>query len=130
MAGPSGFVDGPNLFAYVGNNTITMIDPTGLFGMSFGNGVGCPYAVGSLLARELSGESNDKYKHCAISCAMTAVCGPLGSAVLGIGKELKDLTDKGDADWKDLFADARGILCGLRAKSWNDCKSDCRRLYP
>ena len=39
---PAGFVDGPNLYAYVGGNPIMLVDPTGLYA-GYGNGLYSSY---------------------------------------------------------------------------------------
>ncbi|MCB1687210.1 MAG: hypothetical protein KDI33_01915 [Halioglobus sp.] len=51
---PAGFVDGPNLYAYVGGNPIMLVDPTGL-SAGYGNG---PYS--NYYATKRAGEAADR----------------------------------------------------------------------
>jgi hypothetical protein len=42
----------------------------------------------------------------------------------GIGKEVRDLLGPGDAEWRDLIADRRGIACA-RTSSTNQTLLQC-----
>ena len=74
----------------------------------------------------------DKIKHCAASCELTKLCGPMDSLELGALKELSDLTGFGDYEWADLRADLRGIrIAFLRStKKLGDCLKTCKEVYP
>lgn len=56
------------------------------------------------------------------------VAGASLAMVAGIGKELWDLTGRGDASWKDLTWDAVGTATGVltaRAVDWLTCRWWC-----
>jgi hypothetical protein len=46
----------------------------------------------------------------------------------GIGKELRDLLGRGDAEWRDWRADRAGITCAREAKDDTEIVNCCSRL--
>jgi len=111
-------------------------DPTGLFVS--------PSCAKNVLAKEVGGlgGTNDKYKHCVISCKIRLSCGLLTAIGAGIWKEIEDLFGEGNAEIADLIADYRGIRCAgsilkqqqqpQQDKCENnpeDCESCCKKHY-
>jgi hypothetical protein len=74
--------------------------------------------------------SNDKTKHCSLSCIMAVDCSSGQAALLGYLKELWDLISPGDADHQDIVANEQGIRFALQAESFSDCAELCLEVYP
>jgi hypothetical protein len=76
--------------------------------------------------------SNDKNRHCAVSCILTFRCFSTDVLAIGIAKEIYDMFTPGDADFKDIQADYRGIRLVLsgRARDKRDCYQQCDSHYP
>ena len=64
----------------------------------------------------------DKYKHIVVSAIIMVIfnlflptyIAAIITFVIGAGKEIYDkVTNKGCAEWKDLFADVIGIIIGI-----------------
>jgi hypothetical protein len=54
-------------------------------------------------------------RHCSVSEAMMA----------SVGKEIEDLFGAGDAEWRDLGSDRRGVHCARQAASDPELRSCC-----
>lgn len=65
-------------------------------------------------------DRSDKFKHCALSCQFALRCGAADSAAIGYLKELYDLISPGNAEIKDLKANAAGIRFYLTKRAIND----------
>lgn len=78
-----------------------------------------------------SHSQNDKNRHCSVSCLLTLKCNSNYVLGLGIAKEIKDATGKGNAEWADFEADRMGIALVLskRALSNRECLSQCDLYY-
>ncbi len=74
----------------------------------------------------------DKFKHCAVSCGLTLMCGPAEATAVGVLKELFDLVGPGNADWADLKANRTGIRLALKSETQttHDCDRQCSAAYP
>ena len=84
----------------------------------------CALSVGRKLQSSFAPNTDDKFKHCSVSCRILGECGLVGAAAAGIGKELQDAVGPGDADIADFVADFEGILCGFDTNQGKFC-SDC-----
>ncbi|NIM16380.1 MAG: DUF4157 domain-containing protein [Candidatus Aminicenantes bacterium] len=73
--------------------------------------------------RARQSNKSDAWKHCYVSCKIATYCGDIPSAALGILKELMDLAGMGNAEFRDLVNDARGIACSYNPFSF--CDSCC-----
>jgi hypothetical protein len=75
---------------------------------------------------------NDKFMHCSASCQLGVNCGTLTSINLGILKEVWDTISPGDASFKDLLADYRGLkeFLSKRADTNQTCIDQCAVIYP
>jgi hypothetical protein len=80
--------------------------------------------------------TNDKYKHCVVSCKIALQCGSFVSGAAGMGKEIGDLFGPGNAEWSDLVADYRGLQCAAQIKSGKEncigltCEECCEGVGP
>ena len=76
--------------------------------------------------------SFDKYKHCAVSCALTLRCPATDVLELGLLKELVDVVGPGNAELNDLKADYEGVALAStsRAKTDRECINKCHKIYP
>ncbi len=76
---PAGMVDGPNMYEYVGNNTVLYIDPNGSFTIQILGGiVGCVVgAIVGYLTPRGAGNSEHTFRG--------AACGCLGGGISGLG---------------------------------------------
>ena len=64
----------------------------------------------ALAPHDLAALSDDQ-AHCVAAAVIAARCS-VGEAVLAsVGKEIADVFGRGDAQWRDLQADRRGIAC-------------------
>lgn len=110
-------------YAYVSNNPINLADPSGLF-HSFEFLAECAYNE-YLNGKNSITSSNDKYKHCVISCKMGRKCGQTITLLVGIIKEIIDLLDldpRSSAEFEDILADTDGLSC---CSSPSTCEKCC-----
>lgn len=115
-----------NQYQYARGNPLLFIDPRGLwpFGSGAGFSIGCAYVMAQALTPSFPPGTNDKFKHCVVSCKIQITCGPIGAAAAGVGKEILDVFGPGDADFGDAIADLDGIVCGFKSRRDPQC-SNC-----
>jgi hypothetical protein len=91
----------------------------------------CPLYHAQKLKNKLPAKSTDKFKHCALSCQLALRCSALDTMNLGILKEVWDLFTPGNAEWKDIEADATGIRFAItkQAVSDKECNNSCSNIY-
>jgi hypothetical protein len=85
---PAGFVDGPNLYIYAGNNPILYVDPTGEFGV-VGFLVGGALDLGVQLAANGGNFSEVDWADVGISAVSSAILPGALSAIKGSYKSYK-----------------------------------------
>lgn len=90
----------------------------------------CSLYYANSVKKKLLKISNDKYKHCAVSCMLANRCGAVDAIEIGIYKELWDLISPGDADWKDIEADLIGADMSFDNSAKNDyeCNEQCKNI--
>jgi hypothetical protein len=57
----------------------------------------------------------DHEAHCVAAGLIALRCSVTEAQLASYGKELRDMLGRGDADWRDLRADRRGIACARSA---------------
>lgn len=130
---PVGFRGGDtSLFAYVFNDPINLLDPSGLQALPPGSGP----AIGQIAYFQqcIAGPANqsfppgasDKFKHCMVACDICRICGPTISGAAGILKEIQDVFGKGQEELADLAADFAGVKCG-QASPTEPCTACCKK---
>lgn len=69
--------------------------------------------------------------HCTASCRLTLRCHSSNVLAIGYAKEIQDLFTPGDAEWKDIVADVKGINLVLHKRAENDkeCFEQCDLYY-
>lgn len=67
---------------------------------------------------------NDAQLHCAAAGLIARYCSVTEATLASYGKELKDLFGAGDAQWRDLESDRRGIRCA-RSNGSNESLLRC-----
>jgi len=67
----------------------------------------------------------DAQAHCMASALIARYCSVTEATMAGWGKELKDLLGPGDAEWRDLVSDRRGIRCARTAASHDELVQCC-----
>lgn len=67
---------------------------------------------------------NDAQLHCAAAGLIARYCSATEATLASYGKELKDLFGGGDAQWRDLESDRRGIRCA-RSNGSNESLLRC-----
>jgi hypothetical protein len=65
----------------------------------------------ALADHDLDLSANDAEAHCIAAGLIALRCSVTESWIAGIGKELRDLLGRGDAEIADLRSDARGVAC-------------------
>jgi len=75
--------------------------------------------------------TNDKNRHCTVSCMLTLRCPSADVMMAGALKEIKDLFGPGTADVEDLVADAVGVDLALFrvARTDKQCLKKCDLYY-
>ncbi len=78
-----------------------------------------------------SHSSNDKNRHCTVSCMLALKCNDAEVLMVGVLKEFEDVFGPGDADAEDIKADRHGIRLVRtdRAKSDLECLEQCDLTY-
>jgi len=92
----------------------------------------CSYIYSkNVIKKAESHSSNDKNKHCSVSCMLTLRCPATEVMAVGALKEFKDLFDSGNAEVADLIADRRGIIFVLNSQANTDteCFLECDKFY-
>ena len=89
----------------------------------------CAAIYANKLKNTLPVSSSDKFKHCALSCHLSLLCGSSGTVMIGIFKELADLVGPGNAEWNDLRANFRGIFLSKKIINPKLCYYRCARYY-
>ena len=84
--------------------------------------IGCMKAA--LDGRELRGLPDDQ-AHCLAAGLIARSCSVTESMLASIGKEISDAFGPGDAEWRDLQADRRGIACARRGASEEELRECC-----
>jgi hypothetical protein len=69
----------------------------------------------AVLRQKLPANLPDKRAHCLASGLIARYCSLPEAYLAGIGKEIRDLLGRGDAEWADWRADRVGIACAHRA---------------
>ena len=67
---------------------------------------------GALQAQQLP--EQDSQAHCLAAGLIARHCSVTEAWLASVAKEIVDLFGPGDAEWRDLAADARGIECARR----------------
>lgn len=86
---------------------------------------GCMSAV---LREKVPANLPDKQAHCLASGLIARHCSLAEAYLAGIGKELKDLLGRGDADWADWRADRVGVACARRASGDAGVEACCASM--
>jgi hypothetical protein len=89
--------------------------------------LGCMRAA--LEQQDLTSRS-DVDAHCIAAGLIALRCSKAEAWLAGVGKELGDLFGRGDAEWRDLQADARGIRCALSATDDAEFFDCCASVQP
>ncbi|MEQ1933828.1 MAG: RHS repeat-associated core domain-containing protein, partial [Fimbriimonadaceae bacterium] len=131
---------GINLYAMCSNDALSMIDPDGrTAGYVFAGAAGVcalPYVIAAHVLY-----SEDKTKHCWVSCMISRQCGIAVSAAGGVVKELRDLllAQGLDDSLADMAANANGYVCagaecsiplvGMVTRWFRDSCEDCCKSH-
>ncbi|HEY4366329.1 MAG TPA: hypothetical protein VGN07_03785 [Steroidobacteraceae bacterium] len=67
----------------------------------------------------------DWQAHCIAAGLIARHCSVTEAGMASVGKELKDLFGHGDAEWRDLQSDRRGIGCARTAATDTELRSCC-----
>lgn len=67
----------------------------------------------------------DWQAHCIAAGLIARHCSVTEAGMASIGKEFKDLFGHGDAQWRDLRSDGRGVRCARNASSDTELRSCC-----
>lgn len=75
--------------------------------------------------------TNDKNRHCTVSCMLALRCNDVEVLVAGYLKEFQDVFGPGDADAQDIVADKYGIsiVRNNRADVDRECLEQCDLRY-
>jgi hypothetical protein len=68
---------------------------------------------------------SDDMKHCMAAGLIARYCSRSEAWMASYGKELKDLFGPGDAQWRDIQRDKRGMKCAHGARSDADVQQCC-----
>jgi hypothetical protein len=69
----------------------------------------------------------DKRQHCLAGGLIARYCSGGEAYLAGVGKELKDLFGRGDAEWGDWRADRAGVACARSAGNDDELAQCCER---
>lgn len=72
-------------------------------------------------------EAGDRLAHCLAAGAIARYCSISEAYLAAIGKELKDLFTRGDAQWADWQADRVGIACARESRDAAALAKCCER---
>lgn len=88
--------------------------------------LGCMHAaLRAHLPAQLDQKADDSQLHCAAAGLIARYCSVTEATIASYGKELKDLFGAGDAQWRDLESDHRGIRCARGASNTGELLKCC-----
>jgi hypothetical protein len=85
--------------------------------------LGCMHVA--LSSREVN-RKDDALAHCVAAGMIARHCSATEAVMASIGKELQDLFGTGNAEWRDLGSDRRGIRCAKTSASDTELERCCR----
>lgn len=71
--------------------------------------------------------SSDRLAHCLAAGSISRYCSISEAYLAGIGKELKDLFTRGDAQWADWQSDRIGVACARNTHDDDGLAACCER---
>ncbi|HMN45118.1 MAG TPA: hypothetical protein PKE27_11115 [Povalibacter sp.] len=72
----------------------------------------------------------DAQTHCIAAGLIARHCSVTEAGLASLGKELRDLLGPGDAQWRDLEADRRGVDCARSVDSDAGLQACCLQTAP
>jgi len=77
------------------------------------------------LRDRLPADLPDSQAHCIAAGLIARYCSVTEATLASGGKELQDLLGPGDAEWRDIESDRRGIGCARAASTDQDLQACC-----
>ena len=68
---------------------------------------------------------SDDMKHCIAAGSIARYCSRGEAWLASYGKEIEDLFSAGDAEWKDIESDRRGVTCARAVSSDQQLRECC-----
>jgi hypothetical protein len=68
----------------------------------------------------------DEEAHCIAAALIAWRCSATEAMLASVGKEIQDALGAGDAEWRDLEADRRGLACARNATDAAALERCCR----
>jgi hypothetical protein len=84
--------------------------------------VGCMQAA---RARSLLPGQPDYVEHCMAAGTIARYCSVTEAAMASVGKEVIDVFTAGDAEWRDLMSDKRGVSCARHSQNDVEMSACC-----
>ena len=84
--------------------------------------LGCIQAAVKKLDKD---HRSDSELHCTAAGLIARYCSVTEATLASVGKELRDLLGSGDAEWRDLMSDRRGVNCARSAKNDGELQQCC-----
>lgn len=72
----------------------------------------------------------DSQMHCIAAGLIARYCSVTEASLASIGKEIRDLLGPGDAEWRDIESDKRGLDCARSAGSDDALRTCCLQTPP
>ncbi len=88
---------------------------------------GCMQAA---LHERLPSNLPDAQMHCIAAGLIARYCSVTEATLASVGKELRDLLGSGDAEWRDLESDRRGVNCARSIDSDAGLRDCCLQTEP
>jgi len=77
------------------------------------------------LEQKLPPGLHDDLAHCLAAGLIARYCSRSEAWMASVGKEIRDATGDGDAEWRDLTSDRRGMRCASAAASDEQLRVCC-----
>jgi hypothetical protein len=79
----------------------------------------------SIVKDKVPSDVPDARAHCLAAAFIARYCSGTEAYMAGVGKELRDLLGRGDAEWADWRADRAGIACARDAQDDAELATCC-----
>jgi hypothetical protein len=73
---------------------------------------------------------DDEMQHCVAAGLIARYCSRAEAWIAGFGKEIKDVFGRGDAQWRDIEADRRGVNCARATGDDTQLRQCCAMSAP